>query len=862
MVKISEEQVIEQCRRDFYSFFLAFGKEYHGEKFVTGHWNREYCEALQYEGLYSALRGEMPIMTLEAPVQHGKHLKYNEKIKTANRGWVRHIDLVPFKDYVFGDDGKPHLVIGNSGGYLWPHKKIYFKNGYDPISCSPEHLWKVGYDRRTSGVKKNGKLVRGTRKTYKDFRICETRDIFNQRNVEGRNSPCIQGNPALCMPSVYLPCDPYILGLWLGNGTQKGGNIEICWDDADDLSLKTGFGIKKNDGKNSGVMVLPSGYIPSECRIEKHIPDIFMNAGTEQRWELFRGLMDTDGYVDPRGRCEFSQSVDQHGRLLEDFYELARSLGLKPTRIKEEVSSYKKGGVKVITGTHQRYCFSVPRGTKVFNSTRKQERLDKKATGDRADMNRFYIEKIEDEGMVYGNCIQVEGGMYLAGRDMIPTHNSHALVLFACWTLGNWQKYRRRINYYTASKDTAKDFAQNMSAITSSKTFVKCFGGVKHPSAAEYYLGDARLSMRLAGGGNIGYSSNMTLIDDPYASYLEALSPTLREKKWQSCLGNLLSRRQSVSLTVVMHSRWFSDDMIGRIKDKSARGEYKGNKMIHHCWPALNDKGEALFPEFRSAEFLEAQRSAMNELLFMANYMQKPIDLEKSNINVQKFKRFKPEEAHDNPDMSYITVDSAFSTRDKSDQSVMMWHTVQGGVHQVRDAQAGRWDFETLRSKVKNFALETGCDTIWIENKASGQSLLQVLQSEIERGLFQGNVLPLYPTAKKDLVTGDEQTADKFTRWLEVSPALDHGCIYIPEEADWLDEFLKQCMAFDGKGGYHDDFIDAFIYGIKLSINELDFTRDKNYVPDAPVEIEEPDWDEDFSFGTISRGINDGGISI
>jgi len=472
----------------------------------------------------------------------------------------------------------------------------------------------------------------------------------------------------------------------------------------------------------------------------------------------------------------------------------------------------------------------------------------------------------------YCDALQYEG-LYAALREEMPMMTleapvqhgkSFALVLFGCWTLGNWQNYRRRINYYTASKDTAKDFAQNMASITESKTFIKCFGKVRHPSAAEYYLGVARLSMRLAGGGNVGYSSHMTLIDDPYASYLEALSPTLREKKWNSCLGNLLSRRQSISLTVIMHSRWFSDDMIGRIKEKSARGEYKGNKMIHHCWPALNEKGEALFPEFRSAEFLEAQRSTMGDLLFAANYMQKPIDLEKSNINVQKFKRFSPEQAHDEPDLSFMTVDSAFSTRDTSDQSVIMWHTVQNGCHQIRDARAGRWDFENLRKNVKNFALEVGCENIWIENKASGQSLLQVLQSEIERGEFKGVVSPLYPTAKKDLVTGDEQTADKFTRWLEVSPALDHGVVYIPEEADWLDEFLKQCMAFDGKGGYHDDFIDAFIYGLKLSMEYLDFRADPDYVPDEPMQIQEEDLFDDFSFGTVSniRGPMDGGISL
>lgn len=471
----------------------------------------------------------------------------------------------------------------------------------------------------------------------------------------------------------------------------------------------------------------------------------------------------------------------------------------------------------------------------------------------------------------YCDALQYDG-LYSALNEEMPIMTleapiqfgkSYQLTLFACWTLGNWRGYKRRINYYTASKETAKDFALNMENITNSKTFVKCFGRVKHPSATEYFLGDARLNMRLAGGGNVGYSSHMTLIDDPYASYLEALSPTIREKKWDSCMGNLITRRQSISFVAVMHSRWFSDDMIGRIKDKSANGEYKGNKMFHYCWPAITDTGESLFPEFRSLSFLEAQKTAIGELLFAANYLQKPIDLEKSNINIQKFKRFSESQEHLEPEMSFITVDSAFSTRDKSDRSVLTWSTVQDGEIQIRRMVYGRWDFETLRNNLRLFILETGVNTVWIENKASGQSLLQVMQNEIERGELKNvSVEPIYPTVKV-MATGSEVTADKYTRWLEASPALDHGCVYLPDEAEWIDEFLKECMAFDGKGSYHDDMVDSgLIYPLKLAMPLLDFTKDKNFPPDDRVVPDlEDDFDSAFSMGTI-RGLNDGGISL
>lgn len=471
----------------------------------------------------------------------------------------------------------------------------------------------------------------------------------------------------------------------------------------------------------------------------------------------------------------------------------------------------------------------------------------------------------------YCDALQYEGLYYALKEEMpimtleapIQMGKSYALVMFACWVLGNWQRYRRRINYYTAGKNTARDFAINMESITKSKTFIKCFGKVRNTASGEYFLGDARLDMRLAGGGNVGYSSHMTLIDDPYSSYLDALSPAIREQKWNSCMGNLMTRRQSISLVVVMHSRWFSDDMIGRIKEKAANGEYKGNRVISHCWPAINSDGEALFPEFRSLNFLEAQKSLIGDLLFAANYLQKPIDLEKSIININKFMRYGPDDAHEHPDMSYITVDSAFSTKDTSDRSVLVWNTVQDGVLQVRDVRYGRWDFETLRDNVRNFALETACSTIWIENKASGQSLLQVLQNEIERGqLHNVCVEPLYPTAKKDLVTGDEQTADKLTRWLEVSPALDHKCVYLPIEAPWLEDYMKECMAFDGKGNYHDDFVDAgVLYNTKLAMPFLEYDKDPNYKTDEKTDVYDDDFEDLYNF-TPLRDLNDGGFSL
>jgi replicative DNA helicase len=61
------------------------------------------------------------------------------------------------------------------------------------------------------------------------------------------------------------------------------------------------------------------------CRAEeKKIPRIYMFGSPDERWELLRGLMDTDGWAEADGDCYFC-SVSH--ALVEDVTDLARSLG-------------------------------------------------------------------------------------------------------------------------------------------------------------------------------------------------------------------------------------------------------------------------------------------------------------------------------------------------------------------------------------------------------------------------------------------------------------------------------------------------------------------------------------------------------
>src|SRR5690606_11810007 len=61
----------------------------------------------------------------------------------------------------------------------------------------------------------------------------------------------------------------------------------------------------------------------------KRIPEIYLRGSRRQRLALLQGLMDTDGCISPRGRCEF---VTTNEAIADGFAELVVSLGLKFTR--------------------------------------------------------------------------------------------------------------------------------------------------------------------------------------------------------------------------------------------------------------------------------------------------------------------------------------------------------------------------------------------------------------------------------------------------------------------------------------------------------------------------------------------------
>jgi predicted phage terminase large subunit-like protein len=559
-------------------------------------------------------KGVIKKLIITVPPQHGKLLPSNTPVLTT-KGWKNHGDLTT-KDIVFGQDGKPKRVLGNTGIYDWSVQEMTFNDG-NKILCSKEHLWSINvdYDDKKGRVKKT----------------LEAGDIFEKRN---RRSPSIDISPSLDIEQKELPIDPYILGCWLGDGHSRQGVLTVGKEDIEHFK-KLG---SHKEVKPGVYRVLIEG-LSKRLRISgliqnKHIPIEYLLSSHDQRIELLRGLMDTDGYVDKRGNCEFSQKKSQ---LAKDVHVLIRSLGYKSRyKIYDAYLNKKCVGKKVRIG------FNPNRDDKVFNLERKQYRLSNKSTKDRDDKRKFFIKSFGGEPkIVKGNCIHVEGGMYLAGYDLIPTHNSEGSTRkLPSYILGRDKNKKIGIASYKGkiaekfNRDIKRTINQSAySAIfpetrINSKNVVTSSGWIN--TQAEFEVIDSHGKVKAVGvGGDLTSETiDVQIMDDLYKDWKEATSPTISERVWDWFVTVSKTRGHNDSQELIVFTRWDDNDIVGRLEQKGhvinasdfeslelaleACGDEKYLKINFPAikegpptWMDPREPGEPLYPERHSLKKLK-----------------------------------------------------------------------------------------------------------------------------------------------------------------------------------------------------------------------------------------------------------------
>ena len=352
----------------------------------------------------------------------GKALDFDTPIATVD-GW-KTMGTIKVGDKLFDAEGKICYVTAK---LVWEDRPCYelsFGDG-ESIIADENHEWYTQDNKERNYTKSSPKL-RSTKE------IAET---IKAEYAETTNHSIAMA-PPLDYPKQELLLHPYYLGLWLGDGCKNNSNITSHAKDVEELAdyiEECGYttkivvnGRKDENGrllKVYGDKRWDSTGPAAKLRVlglkgNKHIPRSYLRSSIQDRLQLLMGLMDSDGYVDGDGRCEFTNT---NFNLADGVAELVRSLGIR-VRITSKIN--KTGSTSYLVK---------------FTPTWSPFKLRRKTTKTIAKRarNKHYLisaRKVDNRPTV---CIEVSSPthQFLVGKSLIPTHNSILRNAWRPWVL-------------------------------------------------------------------------------------------------------------------------------------------------------------------------------------------------------------------------------------------------------------------------------------------------------------------------------------------------------------------------------------------------------------------------------------------
>ncbi len=352
----------------------------------------------------------------------GKMLDIDTDIPTT-KGW-KNLSTIKSGDYVYNLNGNPVKVLTAHPITLTNGYELSFDTG-EKIKACKDHLWYTVSKLEDKQIRR-GKLTQGSVKT--------TQQIVDSIKYLKRET---NHRIPICLPiqldDANLLIHPYLLGIWLGDGTSA--NAEIACNDSEIIQRIISLGytavntreiqylIGSKESKRHAVtgQFKSNGSFHSNLRSlnlikNKHIPSLYLESSQSQRLELLRGLMDSDGYCEKTGHCEF---VSIRKDLADNVFELISSLGIKARMYDCESRYYGK-----LMGRKYRIFFKTD--LIVFHLDRKKQRQINATSRQMTRHKNRFIVKAEPIDKCLMRCLTVDSddGLFLITKSLIATHNT------------------------------------------------------------------------------------------------------------------------------------------------------------------------------------------------------------------------------------------------------------------------------------------------------------------------------------------------------------------------------------------------------------------------------------------------------
>lgn len=244
------------------------------------------------------------------------------------------------------------------------------------------------------------------------------------------------------------------------------------------------------------------------------------------------------------------------------------------------------------------------------------------------------FERIEP---VQGNCISVEGGVYLAGDRLIPTHNSTICIFFLTWHMGRHPDDASAMGGH--SDTLVNGFYGELNAVLDpggEYLWHDVFPHAQIESRSAKYLQInlnhpkrfPTMTCRSAEGtwtGAIDISRDGILyVDDLVKDLEESLSPSRLDAKYNIYLNQMKDRMKDGALQLMVGTRWNVMDPLGRVRE-----QYRDNPEYRFTViPALDANGESNFQYDYgvgfSTEYYRDMKASIDDCTWCAKYQGAP----------------------------------------------------------------------------------------------------------------------------------------------------------------------------------------------------------------------------------------------